>query len=341
MRAAIFDRHGGPDVVHTGEVPDPHPGPAEVRIAVRASAMNHLDLWVRRGLPIKTTMPHVGGADIAGVVDAVGDGVPPELEGLRVVVDPSLEYDTFDGTSRGPDFPSRSLRLVGEHTDGGFAEYACVPAANLLQVPDDVRWADAAAAGLVSVTAWRGLVRRAGLRAGERLLVTGASGGVSTMAVQIGRLLGATVHAVTSGPRNVARVRELGAAHVYDRREGDWVGPLKDATEGRGVDVVLDSVGEAMWESALRSLAVGGRLVAYGATTGASGTVGIRHVFWKQLSILGTTMGTPAEFRRVMDLVFRGRLEPVVHEVLPLDQARRAHEMLEGGEVFGKLVLEP
>ncbi|HZD04595.1 MAG TPA: alcohol dehydrogenase catalytic domain-containing protein, partial [Longimicrobiales bacterium] len=149
MRAAIFHEYGGPEVVHVGEMPDPEPAPGEVRIAVRASAMNHLDLWVRRGLPVETTMPHIGGADIAGVVEAIGAGVPAELSGLRVVVDPSLDYDTFDGTSRGPGFPSRSLRLIGEHTDGGFAQYACVPAANLLQVPDGVAWGDAAAAALV------------------------------------------------------------------------------------------------------------------------------------------------------------------------------------------------
>lgn len=341
MRAAIFHEHGGPEVVHTAEVPEPEPGPGEVRVAVRASAFNHLDLWVRRGLPIETTMPHVGGADIAGEVESVGAGVSPDLRGLRVVVDPSLDYDTFDGTSRGPGFPARSLRLIGEHTDGGFAEYVCVPASNLLQVPDGVPWEDAAATGLVSVTAWRGLVGRAGVRAGERLLVTGASGGVGTMAVQIGTLLGATVHAVTSGPENVERVRALGADRVYDRLRGDWAGPLREDTEGRGVDVVLDSVGRALWTQNLKSLAVGGRLVTYGATTGAEGSVEIRHIYWKQLSVLGSTMGTPTEFREVMDLVFRGRLRPVVHEVLSLEDVGRGHEMLEAGEVFGKLVVVP
>lgn len=342
MRAAIFHEFGGPDVIRVvDDFPDPEPGPGEVRVAVRATSLNYLDLWVRRGLPVETTMPHVGGADVAGVVESVGAGVSPELRGLRVVVDPSLDYDWFDGTSRGPGFRVRRLRLIGEHTDGALAELACVPAANLLEVPPEVAWEDVAAVGLVAVTAWRGLVGRGRLRPGERVLVTGASGGVSTMAVQIAGMAGATVHALTSGAANVAKVRSLGAHHVYDRLAGDWVRRLKGDTGGRGVDVVLDSVGEALWESNLRSLAVGGRLVSYGATTGAGATTEIRHLFWKQLSILGTTMGTPAEFREVMGLVFQGRLRPVVHEVLPLEEVARGHEMLEKGEVFGKLVVVP
>jgi NADPH:quinone reductase-like Zn-dependent oxidoreductase len=204
-----------------------------------------------------------------------------------------------------------------------------------------VRFEDAAAAALVTVTAWHGLIVRGGLRAGERVLVTGASGGVGSMAVQVAALAGATVYAITSGEANVERVRKLGAQHVLDRAAGDWVKPLKETSQGRGVDVAFDSVGEAVWEAVLRSLAVRGRLVSYGATTGARGVTEIRHLFWKQLSILGSTMGSPADFRRAMGLVFEGRLRPIVHEVLPLEQARRAHELLEAGHVFGKLVLVP
>jgi len=198
-----------------------------------------------------------------------------------------------------------------------------------------------AAAGLVSVTAWRGLTTRGGLRPGERVLITGGSGGVSTMAIQIAALAGAEVHAVTSGQENVRRVRELGADVAYDRTAEDYAARVREETGGRGVDLVLDSVGEALWESNLKALAVRGRLVTYGATTGARGATEIRLVFWKQLEILGSTMGTPAEFREVMGLVFRGVLEPVIHQVLPLEEARRAHEMLEEGRVFGKLVLTP
>ncbi len=341
MRAGIFRETGGPEVVEAAEVETPEPGPGEVRIAVGAASMNHLDLWVRRGLPVETTWPHIGGADIAGVVDAVGPGAEEVPEGIRVVVNPSLDYESYDGTRRGPSFPERSFRLVGEHTQGGFAEYAVVPATNLVELPESVSFEKAAAAGLVAVTAWRGLVKRGRLRAGERALITAGSGGVGTTAVQIARRAGATVHAVTSGAENVERVRELGAHHVYDRLEEDHSAAVWADTEKRGVDLVFDSVGEEMWDPNLRALAVGGRLVTYGATTGAGGDTEIRRVFWRQLSIVGTTMGTPAEFREAMGLVFRGEVEPVIHEVIPLEELARAHEMLESGEVFGKLVIVP
>jgi len=241
----------------------------------------------------------------------------------------------------GGPLPPPRFRILGEHTQGGFAEYALAPVANLLEVPEDVSMQTAAAAALTFVTAWRALMARANLRTGESVLVTGASGGVSTAAIQIARLTGATVYAVTSGTENTARVKGLGAHVVYDRLEDDWSDSLWKDTDRRGVDVVLDSVGEAVWPSLLRSLAAGGRLVTFGATTGAGGRVDIRQVFWKQLSILGSTMGTPEEFRTVMDLVFQDRLRPAIHAALPLERARAAHEMLEEGGVFGKLVLKP
>jgi len=342
MRAAIFSEFGPPGVVALRDVPVPEPGPGEVLVKVGAASMNHLDLWVRRGLPIETPMPHIGGSDIAGTVEALGPGVTGVETGTRVVVDPSLGYDWYSGQDRGPGFETRPLRLLGEHTQGGFAEYAAVPAANLLSLPDDVSFEDAAAAGLVFVTAWRGLMTRARLRAGERVLVTGASGGVSTAAIQIAKLAGATVYAVTSGPENVERVRALGADVVYDRkRVEDFSRELWRDTDKRGVHVALDSVGEAVWPHCLKALGVGGRLVCYGATTGARGSTELRVVFWKQLSILGTTMGSPWEFREVMRLVFAGRLRPIVHAVLPLEEAARGHEMLEAGGVFGKVVLVP
>lgn len=341
MRAAVFHEHGGPEVVRIEERPTPEPGPGEVRLAVKAAALNHLDLWVRRGLPIETTMPHVGGSDIAGVVDRVGAGVDGAVVGARVVVDPSLDYGWYGGAPRGPSFRDPPLRLIGEHTDGGFAEHTVVPAANLLELPDGFAFEDAAASALAAVTAWRGLLVRGGLRPGESVLVTGASGGVGSMAVQVAARAGAVVHALTSGPDNVARVLELGAHAAWDRTsDDDWMKAVKKATGG-GVDVVFDSVGEAIWDSLVRVLAVGGRLVTYGGTTGAKGAIDLRHLFWKQLSVLGTTMGTPAEFRAAMHAVFRGDLRPVVHAVLPLDEARRAHELLEAGGVFGKLVLVP
>ncbi|HKJ01818.1 MAG TPA: zinc-binding dehydrogenase [Longimicrobiales bacterium] len=342
MKAAIFAEFGGPEVVQIQDVPVPEPGPGHVRVKVAASAMNHLDLWIRRGLPIETPMPHIGGSDIAGTVDALGPGVEGVPLGARVVADPSLDYDWYDGQDQGPTFPRRPLRLTGEHTQGGLAEYAVVPAANLLEVPESFPLEEAAAAGLVFVTAWHGLTARAQVRPGERVLITGASGGVSTAAIQVAKLAGAKVYAVTSGADNVERVRALGADVVYDRtRVEDFSRELWRDTNKLGVHVAFDAVGEVMWPYCLKALGPCGRLVTYGATTGARGSTEIRVVFWKQLSILGSTMGTPAEFREVMRLVFRGRLKPVIHETLPLAEARRAHEMLEGGGVFGKLVLTP
>ncbi len=342
MRAAVFGEFGPPSVVHVEDVPVPEPGQGEVRVKVGASSLNHLDLWVRRGLPVGTTMPHIGGSDIAGTVDAVGPGVTGVALGTRVSVDPSLHYEWYDAQDQGPGFEPRQFQIVGEHTQGGFAEYAVVPAGNLLALPDHVSFEEGAAAGLVFVTAWRGLMTRARLRAGERVLITGASGGVSTAAIQIAKLAGATVYAVTSGPENVERVRALGADHVYDRkRTEEFSREIWRDTDKKGVHVALDSVGEAVWPQCLKALGVGGRLVSYGATSGARGSTEIRVVFWKQLSIMGTTMGSPREYREVMRLVFDGKLKPVIHEVIPLAQAARAHEILEGGSAFGKIVLVP
>ena len=345
MRAAVFAEHGGPEVIRIAEVEDPEPGPGDVRIAVRAASLNHLDLWARRGLPFEIPMPHIGGSDVAGVVDALGTGVEEGPGGVaigtRVTVDPSLNYEWYRRPPRGPSFADPTFTVLGEHTQGGFAEYFVAPAANLFEIPDDVSFETAAAAPLTFVTAWHALLGRGGLTAGESVLVTGASGGVSTAAIQVAKLCGARVYAVTSGPTNVERVRALGADVVYDRLEVDFSKELWRDTAKRGVDLVLDSVGEPMWEGCLRALAVRGRIVSYGGTGGPMVASDIRAIFWKQLSILGSTMGPPEDFRRVMSLVFKGRLTPSIHEVIPLEKARRAHEFLEAGEVFGKLVLVP
>lgn len=341
MRAAVFSEFGGPEVVHLQDMEKPDPGGGEVRIKVEAAAMNHLDLWIRRGLPLKITMPHIGGSDISGFVDGVGAGVEGVSPGTRVVVNPSLSYNWYDGAPTGKAIRSPEFRIIGEHTQGGFAEYCVVPAENLVEVPEHTPFETAAAASLVSVTAWRGLFTRGNLRAGERVLVTGASGGVSTMAIQMARLAGAQVFAITKGPENVSRVLDLGAHVVYDRDDQDWGKQLFRDTEREGVDLIFDSVGAAIWAQCLKALKVRGRLVTYGATTGALGETEIRLVFWKQLSILGSTMGNPEEYRRAMDLVFRNEIRPVVHANLPLEEARTAHELLEAGEVFGKVVLAP
>ena len=341
MRAALFSEHGGPEVIRVSEVETPEPGPAEVRVAVRAASLNHLDLWARRGLPFEIPMPHIGGSDVAGVVDALGAGVEGVSLGTRVVVDPSLNYEWYQAARRGASIRQPSFGVLGEHTQGGLAEYCVVPAENLLEIPESVSFETAAAAALTFVTAWHALLGRGSLGPGETVLVTGASGGVATAAIQIAKLSGARVYAVTSGTKNVDRVKALGADVAYDRLEVDFSEEVWRDTKKRGVDIVLDSVGEPAWESCLRALAVGGRLVSYGGTAGPTVASDVRIIFWKQLSILGSTMGPPEDFRRVMALVFDGELTPVIHEVMPLDETRRAHELLESGEVFGKLVLVP
>lgn len=342
MKAAFVREHGDPSVLEVGELPDPSPDSGEVVLEVRAAALNHLDLWVRRGLPgLDLDLPHVGGSDMAGVVAETGAGVERWEPGDRVVVNPSLWCGECEWCARGQHSLCESYRILGEHVSGGLAERAAVRARNLYPVPDGYPLKRAAAAPLVFQTAWRGLISRAGLEAGETALVTAASGGVGTAAVQIAALAGAEVYAVTSGPENAERVGELGADHVIDRLEEDFSEVAWEATGRRGVDVILDSVGEAAFEDCVRALARNGRLVTYGATTGAEGRLDIRRAFWKQLRVIGTTMASRAEFERAMDLVFDGRLQPVIDQVWPIERVREAHERLEEGGHFGKIVLTP
>ncbi len=341
MRAAYFDKNGGPEVITIGSLTDPEPGPDEVLVAVEAAALNHLDLWVRRGLPgLETPFPHVGGSDFAGRVTQLGAGVEDWNVGDRVTANPGLWCGDCDECRRGEHSLCDGYRILGEHVNGALAELVRVPAANLLRLPDGFPAEQAAAAPLVFQTAWRALISRAGLRAGETVLITGASGGVSTAAIQIAKHVGARVLAVTSG-RHVEAVRGLGADEVVDREREDFSKSVWQLTDRRGVDVALDSVGQATWKSTVRSLARDGRLVTYGATTGAEGCQNIRLVFWKQLQIIGSTMASHAEFLEVMGLVLDGTLEPVVDVVWPLDRTAEGHERLEAGLSFGKIVLTP
>jgi NADPH:quinone reductase-like Zn-dependent oxidoreductase len=342
MKAAFFRRHGGPEVLEIGEAPEPVVAAGTVRVRVGAVALNHLDLWVRRGIPgLELKLPHIGGSDVAGEIEQLGAGVEGWSVGDRVAVNPSLWCGECDFCLRGEESLCRSYRIIGEHVRGGAAELLRVPAPNLFRIPDSLPIEVAAAAPLVYQTAWRALTSRGRLRDGETLLVTGASGGVSTAAIQIGVHLGARVLALTSGSENVARCRKLGAQEVLDRREVELVGEIRRLTDGTGVDVVLDSVGEALWTDCMRCLGANGRLVTYGATTGAEGKLNLAHMFWKQLQVIGSTMASKSEFDEVMRLVADEVLEPVVHQVMPLEEIRQAHEMLERGEVFGKLVLIP
>lgn len=341
MRAAIFHEFGGPEVVRVETVPDPRPGPGEVLVEVRAAALNHLDLWVRRGLPIESTMPHIGGSDVAGVVAEVGADAGSVAVGQRVVVNPVLSCGRCAACACAEESLCASLRILGEHTNGGFAEYVAVPAANVHPIPDTLPFEEAAALPVSYQTAWRALVTRARLRAGEDVLVIGASGGTASAAVQIARLAGARVFAVTRGAEKVRRVREIGAHVVYDRAEVDYSARVYADTGKRGVDVVVENVGAPTWSGSVRALARGGRLVTYGATGGALVEVDLRVLFWRQIQIIGTTLASRGEFAAMLRVAARGQLRPVVDTVLPLTEARAAHERLEDGRQFGKIVLVP
>ncbi len=345
MKAIVFYRHGDPDVLEVAELPTPHPGPGEVLVRVRACAMNHLDLWVRRGIAaLRLEMPHIPGSDVAGVVAEVGPEVSGVEVGDRVVVNATLSCGQCEFCLRGEDNRCRQGSILGEHVRGGYAEYVVVPARNVLKLPEGFPFEEAAAASLVFLTAWHMLITRGALRPGEDVLIVGAGGGVNTAALQIAKLAGARVIVVASNAEKAERARALGADHVIDRsQEPDWSRAVWQWTGKRGVDVVVDNVGQATWMKSIRALRPGGRMLVVGATSGPSPEdFDIRYVFSRQISILGSTMGTQHDFRTVMGLVFAGRLRPVIDRVLPLTQegAREGHRLLEAGAVFGKIVFQ-
>ncbi len=339
MKAALFYTLGGPEVVQIADVPRPQVSPEDALIRVRAVALNHLDLWVRRGLAGRhLPLPHIGGSDVAGEVAELGTRAHGLSVGQRVVINPTLSCGHCEFCQRGEESLCVEFGVLGEHTDGGMAEYLAVPAHNVLPIPNSLAWVEAAAVPLVFATAWRALITQAGLCAGEDVVILGASGGAATAGIQIARHVGARVFAVTSTPF-LDQVRSLGADVVINRDEVDFSREVWRLTDKRGVDVVLENTGAVTWKGSLRALARGGRLVTYGATTGPMGETDIRLIFWRQLHIAGSTMSNDREFRQVMALVFDGKFHPVVDRVLPLDQARQAHELLEAGEQFGKIVL--
>ena len=343
MKALCFHEHGELDVLRYEDVPDPQPGPGQVLVRVRACALNHLDIWVRRGWPgLKLPMPHWCGADIAGEVAALGEGVSGWEVGQRVVVDPGVSTTEDEHNRRGEDSVSPGYVILGEQIRGGQAEYVAVPAGNLMAMPEGWDFPQAAAPLLVSLTAWRMLIHRARLRAGESVLIIGAGGGVNSMAIQIAKLAGATVYALTSSEEKMARAKELGADVVLNYREDpDWPKTLYKLTDRRGVDVVVDNVGRATLAQSMRVVARGGRIVIVGNTSGPDAQIDIRFIFGKQISIIGSTMGSHQDFRDVMALIWAGKLKPVVDRVMPLAEGKRAFELMERGEQFGKIVLVP
>jgi NADPH:quinone reductase-like Zn-dependent oxidoreductase len=340
MKALYFEKHGGNEVLQFGERPVPEPGPGEVRVAIRAAALNHLDIFVRDGIP-DVPLPQIPGADGAGVVDALGAGVQGLSVGQRVLVQPGLYCTACEFCRRGEQSLCVTFGIVGEHVAGTFAELVVLPARNFFPIPDGLSFEEAAAFPLSHQTAWRLLIGRARVQPGETVLIHGAGGGVAQAAIQIARMAGARVVATTSGPQKAERVRELGAEHVIDYRAEDPARAVRAWTGKRGVDVVVDSVGDKTWMASLRSAANGGRIVTCGATTGPNPKEEIRLIFWKQLSILGSTMANDREFRLLLSTVASGILKPVIDRVFPLSRAVEAYERMEKGEQFGKIVLVP
>jgi NADPH:quinone reductase-like Zn-dependent oxidoreductase len=343
MRAALFRQHGGPEVMEVGDLPVPHAGPGEVQVRVAAAALNHIDLWLRRGLPaMPVPLPHVSGGDACGYVSGVGAGVRGVAEGERVVLNPGLSCGRCRACLDGRDQFCPEYKLLGEQTPGALAEYVVVPAANVCPAPrervpaEDV---ELASLPISFITAWQMLVARAQVRPGETVLVLGAGSGVGVAAIQIAKLHGARVIAAAAGARKLAGARALGADDTLDYDEEDLVAAVKRLTGRRGADVVVEHVGATTFPKSVVVAARGGRIVTCGATTGHETTLNLRHVFWRQLSILGVTLAPKARLYDVLDAVAAGRLRPVIDRVLPLGDIAAAHRALEAREVFGKIVM--
>jgi NADPH:quinone reductase-like Zn-dependent oxidoreductase len=340
MRAMALKAHGGLDRLELMDLPRPDPGPGQVLIRVKACALNHLDLFVREGWPgLDLGMPHILGSDISGVVERWGEGVEGLKAGQPVVINPGLSDRTCEYCRRGEDSLCVDYKIVGEHIPGGYAEFVAVPADNVIPIPAGQAFEEVAAVPLVFMTAWRMLIHRAKLKPAEDVLVVGIGGGVSSAAIQVAKVAGARVFAVSRSEQKLKRAEELGAEILIDSSRGDFSEEVWKQTNKRGVDVVVENVGEATWKQSVRSLALGGRLVTCGATTGPRGEVDIRRLFWRQLSLIGSTMGSHTDLTDVLKLVWSGRLRPVVDSIFPLEEAREAQKRLEAAEQFGKIVL--
>jgi len=343
MKAVYFEEHGDLKNLQFGDVPDPEPAPDEVLVRVRACALNHLDIWVRRGWPgLQLPKPHWCGADVAGEIAALGSAVSDWKIGQRVVVDPGICLQEDEFTRRGEDSLSPGYHVLGEQRRGGVAEMVAVPAANLAEMPKSWDFAQAAAPLLVSLTAWRMLIHRAALRAGETVLIVGAGGGVNSMALQIALLAGARVLVVAGNAEKARRAASLGAGEVIDRsRVKDWSRAVLKITGRRGVDVVVDNVGKETLPMSMKAAARGGRIVIVGNTSGPVAEIDVRYIFGKQISLVGSTMGSRQDFREVLQLIWSGKLQPVIDRVTPLSEGVEAYRALEHGEMFGKIVLTP
>ncbi len=343
MQAVRIHAHGGPEVLALDDVPRPEAAPGQALVRVLGVSINHLDLWVRRGMPgFPIEFPRTLGCDGTGEIVALGEGVPTSLAvGQRVVLEPGYTTSESPEVLAGNDHLARDYGVRGEHSDGFAAEYVALDARYCLPLPDGVDPVQAAAVPLVFLTAWGMLVTRAALRAGETVLVLGGASGVGSAAIQIAKDLGATVIATAGSDAKRSLATELGADHVVDHRADDWGKQVKALTDRRGVDVVFEHVGPATWKTSMACMAPGARLVTCGGTTGPKVEILLPHLFIKNLSVMGSTMGPRSALHDIFARVASGAFRPVVHRVMPMSAVGEAHRLLEGREVVGKIVLTP
>ena len=339
MKAIRFHEHGGPEVLRYEDAPTPSPGPGEVLIALRAAALNHLDLFARSGVVPGVPLPHIGGADGAGVVAANGPGAARYPVGTRVFFDPGLSDGTCDYCARGEHSLCDRWQILGEHRDGTFAQAVVMPEINLRPIPETLSFEEAAAFPLVFQTAWRMVVSKARVVPGETVLILGIGGGVALAALQIAKHAGARVFVTSSSDEKLQRAREFGADVLINHQKTDFSKEVWTITQKRGVDVVIENVGAATWDRSIRALARGGRLVTCGATSGPKPDEDIRRLFTKQVTIYGSTMGTRHDWEQLNRLLAAKTLRPIVDRTFPLEQTAQAEALMERGEQFGKIVL--
>lgn len=340
MKAVIFAQHGGPEVLNFTDVPDPNIKSHEVLIEVRACALNHLDVWVRQGLPgIKIPLPHILGNDVAGVVREAGELVTWIKARDEVMVQPGVSCGHCAECLAGRDNMCEEYDMIGYRRDGGYAELVAVPGVNVIAKPQQLSWPEAASLPLVTLTAWHMLVTRANVQAREDVLVHAAGSGVGSVGIQIAKLRGARVIATASSDEKLQKARDLGADETVNYTNNDWPKEVRRLTGGRGVDVVFEHTGAATWPGSILSLKRGGRLVTCGATSGFDARTDLRHVFYRHLTILGSMMGSKADLLAAMKFIESGQIRAVVDRALPLAEARKAHELMEDRAQFGKLVL--
>ncbi|WP_337867771.1 zinc-binding dehydrogenase [Meiothermus sp.] len=341
MQAVWMESRGGPEVLRYGEMPAPSVEAAQVRVAVKAVALNHLDVWVRKGVASpKLPLPHILGCDIAGVVESVGAGVEGLRLGDAVVLNPGVSCGRCERCLEGRDNLCPQYQILGEHRWGGYAELVTVPSANVVPKPAALGWAEAASIPLTFLTAWQMVVDKLQVRPGEDVLVMAAGSGVSVAAIQIAKLYGARVIATASSEAKLAKARALGADETVNYTHPDWFKEVRRLTGGKGADAVVDHTGAEYWEGVIKATAWGGRISLVGASSGYEATTPLSHIFYRQLSIFGSTMASKSRLFPILKWIGEGKLKPVVGATLPLAQAAEGHRLLEGRQVFGKVVLE-